>query len=310
MMESQSHRKANWGFRSPPRFERQPEDALSPILGLRLLGRALATRAAHVPAGPRTHPHRFATDLRDAGCGIRTVHELPGQRNAETAMLSTHVLERGGHGVESPTDRLSPDGARSRGKPRRAVRRRGPSRWIARSRLAKPDDQDVDLTAVRGQTGVAAGDVFVVSGFVRNRKGEPVAGATIEVWQANAYGRYLHPSDHNTAAPLDPHFDGYAVVRTDAEGRYRFRTIKPGPYPAFDGDWMRAPHIHFDVRGRFDRKITQMYFPSEALNAQDRIFQAVRRPDALLASVSRLPPDDSAGAAESSATWDIIVASG
>jgi protocatechuate 3,4-dioxygenase beta subunit len=176
--------------------------------------------------------------------------------------------------------------------------------------LAKPDDQDVDLTVVRGQAGVAAGDVFVVSGFVRNRRGEPVQGATIEVWQANTYGRYRHPSDHNTAAPLDPHFEGYAVVRTDAEGRYRFRTIKPGPYPAFDGDWVRAPHIHFDVRGAFDRKITQMYFPNEPLNSQDRIFQAVRRHEVLLASVSRLSLDAAAGAAGFSATWDIIVASG
>jgi protocatechuate 3,4-dioxygenase beta subunit len=176
--------------------------------------------------------------------------------------------------------------------------------------LAKPDDQDIDLTVVRGQTGVAAGDLFVVSGFVRNRRGEPVQGATIEVWQANTYGRYGHPSDHNTAAPLDPHFQGYAVVRTDAEGQYRFRTIKPGPYPAFDGDWMRAPHIHFDVRGRFDRKITQMYFPNEPLNSQDRIFQAVRRHDVLLASVSPLPLDAAAGATERTATWDIIVASG
>lgn len=176
--------------------------------------------------------------------------------------------------------------------------------------LAKPDDQDVDLTVVRGQTGIAAGDVFVVSGFVRNRSGEPVRDATIEVWQANTYGRYAHPSDHNTAARLDPHFQGYAVVRTDAEGRYRFRTIKPGAYPAFDGDWMRAPHIHFDVRGRFDRKITQMYFPNEPLNSQDRIFRAVRRNDVLLASVSRLSLDDAAGAPDFSATWDIILASG
>ena len=176
--------------------------------------------------------------------------------------------------------------------------------------LAKPEDQDPDLTMVRGRSGVAAGQVFVVSGFVRNRRGEPVKGGTIEVWQANTYGKYGHPSDHNTAAPLDPNFEGYAVVRTDEEGRYRFRTIKPGAYPAFDGDWMRAPHIHFDVRGRYDRKVTQMYFPDEALNSQDRVFQAVRRNEVLIASVSRPSPDQTAGTEEYSATWDIILGSG
>lgn len=73
---------------------------------------------------------------------------------------------------------------------------------------------------------------------------------------------------------------------------------------------MRAPHIHFDVRGRFDRKITQMYFPDEPLNSQDRILQAVGRHDVLLASVSCPSPDDAAGSADLAATWDIVVASG
>src|SRR5262245_42323384 len=113
-----------------------------------------------------------------------------------------------------------------------------------------------DLTSVPGRTGRAAGQVLNVMGRVLNLAGEPVRNATVEVWQANAHGRYTHPSDPNTA-PLDPNFDGAATLKTDAEGRYRFKTIKPVAYPA--GPTMRLPaHIQFHVTGRQDRLVTQM----------------------------------------------------
>ena len=94
-----------------------------------------------------------------------------------------------------------------------------------------------------------------------NMKGEPIPGARVEIWQANTYGRYTHPGDTNPA-PLDPNFEGYGVQITDAEGRYRFKTIKPGAYPAAQG-WTRPPHIHFKVETKTNWLVTQMYFYGE-----------------------------------------------
>src|ERR1700680_1761831 len=91
-------------------------------------------------------------------------------------------------------------------------------------------DQNADLTRVPGRPGRAEGEILNVMGRVLNLKGEPVRTSRVEVWQANAHGRYTHPSDTNPA-PLDPNFEGSAALTTDSEGRYRFKTIKPGAYP-------------------------------------------------------------------------------
>lgn len=168
----------------------------------------------------------------------------------------------------------------------------------------KPRDRDADLTLVRGYRHRAAGQVVQLSGRVTNVKGEPVRNVRIEVWQANTHGRYAHPSDPNTQLSLDPGFQGYALLRTDSEGRYRVRTIKPGPYPTARGD-MRAPHIHFEIEGRIDRKVTQLFFPNERLNDQDRHLNSVRRPETLIANVS-----STSDGAELVAHWDIVVTSG
>lgn len=138
-------------------------------------------------------------------------------------------------------------------------------------------ETDADLTTLKGRAGHAAGQVIQVAGRVLDRDGKPVRGATVEVWQANSHGRYDHPRDINTAAPLDPNFQGFARLVTDAEGRYRFRTIKPGAYPInpVNPGNVRPPHIHFDIAGKRDHLVTQMYFPGEALNAGDAIFDAM-----------------------------------
>jgi protocatechuate 3,4-dioxygenase beta subunit len=137
--------------------------------------------------------------------------------------------------------------------------------------VQKPLDQDADLTLIAGRNGRATGQIIEVVGRVINRREEPVAGARIEIWQANTHGRYRHPSDGSNV-PLDPNFEGYALLTTDSDGKYRFRSIRPGAYPE-DSGTMRAPHIHFDVMGRSNRLVTQMYFAGEPLNDTDRIIQ-------------------------------------
>ena len=174
--------------------------------------------------------------------------------------------------------------------------------------VIKPMDRNADLTRLRGHKSRAKGQVIQVVGRVVNSRGEPVRGAQIELWQANTFGRYDHPSDPNPA-PLDPDFQGYAVQRTDREGRYRFLTIKPGPYPVDASGRIRTPHIHLDVMGRTDRCITQVFFKGETLNEQDRVLQGVpRNRDALVAELLPAP------AGEDPTTrlvhWDIVLTRG
>jgi protocatechuate 3,4-dioxygenase, beta subunit len=154
--------------------------------------------------------------------------------------------------------------------------------------VIRPADRDSDLTRLRGHKRRAQGQVVLVAGRVLNVRGEPVRGARIELWQANTFGRYDHPSDPNPA-PLDPDFQGFGTQLTDREGRFRFTTIKPGPYPA-EGGAVRTPHLHFDVTGHVDRRTTQLFFAGESLNAQDRIFREVpRNREALIAELQPAP---------------------
>ncbi|MEQ1648938.1 MAG: protocatechuate 3,4-dioxygenase [Hyphomicrobiaceae bacterium] len=128
-----------------------------------------------------------------------------------------------------------------------------------------------DLTVIAGRELRALGQVVYISGRVTDRRGTPVQNAELEIWQANAAGRYPHPADENTA-PIDQNFDGHTKIRTDLEGNWRLKTIKPGGYPVTP-DWCRPPHIHFDVRGRASRLVTQMYFEGEPLNEMDILLQ-------------------------------------
>ena len=129
--------------------------------------------------------------------------------------------------------------------------------------LNRPSAIDNDLVRVAGQSGVAAGELTTVTGKVLDTGGRPVSGALVEIWQANAYGRYQDPRD-NSSQPLDPKFKGYGTCLTDAQGLYTFQTIKPVPYPG------RAPHIHFAVAGKdVPRLVTQMYVDGAAENGRD-----------------------------------------
>lgn len=135
----------------------------------------------------------------------------------------------------------------------------------------KQVDKDTDLTMIEGHTKRAQGQMIRVSGQVLDDKGQPIEGALVDIWQASASGRYHHEDDP-ALAPEDPDFQGWGMVKTDADGRYSFTTIKPGAYLAED-NWTRPQHIHYKVSRRGYREITtQMYFAGEALNDTDRLF--------------------------------------
>jgi protocatechuate 3,4-dioxygenase, beta subunit len=172
--------------------------------------------------------------------------------------------------------------------------------------LDKPLDDDADLTLVKGRNARAEGQVIHVMGRVLNVQGEPVKGARIEIWQANAHGRYAHPRDNNPA-PLDPNFQGYASLVTDSEGRYRFKTIKPRAYPA--GGAMRPAHIHFDIAGKSSRLVTQMYFPGDPLLETDSVVASAATRLQLLIAEMR-PPTPDLPPLSLLANWDIVLENG
>ncbi|MEO7660615.1 MAG: protocatechuate 3,4-dioxygenase [Pyrinomonadaceae bacterium] len=173
--------------------------------------------------------------------------------------------------------------------------------------MVKPLDKDADMTMLAGHKKRALGEIVEVVGKVVNGNGDPVNGARIEIWQANAAGRYSHGADTNTA-PLDPDFQGFAVVTTDAMGRYRFKTVKPGAYPATP-TWKRPPHIHVDIFGKTDRLVSQMFFPGEDLNEKDSIFLELGSDKAAaLASVLPATADIEKGAIL--LNWDIVLNKG
>jgi protocatechuate 3,4-dioxygenase beta subunit len=139
----------------------------------------------------------------------------------------------------------------------------------------QPTETDVDLTLLEGHTERAAGDVILVRGRILDRNGNPLANARVDIWQTNHFGRYDHPDDRNPA-PLDPNFQGFGVCRTDSEGQYGFRTIRPAPYPldAMNDVGMRPRHIHFKVAHEDAGELTtQMYFAGDPLIEDDVVMR-------------------------------------
>jgi protocatechuate 3,4-dioxygenase beta subunit len=148
-----------------------------------------------------------------------------------------------------------------------------------------------DMTQFAG--GEAVGQRIVVHGRLLDADGRPVPGQLLELWQANAAGRYRHVVDQ-WPAPLDPHFAGLGRTVTDADGRYRITTIKPGAYPWRNhANAWRPAHIHFSVFGRAftQRLVTQMYFPDDPLFFQDPIFNSVPDPKARARMISAYDHD-------------------
>ncbi|MBM3568040.1 MAG: protocatechuate 3,4-dioxygenase subunit beta [Alphaproteobacteria bacterium] len=135
--------------------------------------------------------------------------------------------------------------------------------------------EDTDLT--RQHAGAPQGERIIVAGKLLDEAGRPVAGQLVEMWQCNAAGRYRHPVDQHDA-PLDPNFTGVGRAVTDAEGNWRFTTVKPGAYPwrNHPNAW-RPAHLHFSLFGPsfMSRLVTQMFFPGDPLLALDPIFHGV-----------------------------------
>jgi protocatechuate 3,4-dioxygenase beta subunit len=165
--------------------------------------------------------------------------------------------------------------------------------------VVRPLESDADLTWVSSSRTRAKGEIINLVGRVLDRAGRPLAGAKVELWQANAAGRYGHPDERNPA-PLDPGFQGSAVLTTDERGAYRVKTVRPGPY---DGG---TPHIHFDVTSATQRLVTQMIFPDEPLNETDGLIRGLSAgARASVTARSLAPLKDAPG--ETAFAWDIVL---
>ncbi|MGF1645829.1 MAG: protocatechuate 3,4-dioxygenase subunit beta [Kineosporiaceae bacterium] len=184
----------------------------------------------------------------------------------------------------------------------------GVERWAPCFGPQDVDPLEADLTIQRG--GDPIGERVVVTGRVLDGAGRPVAGQLVEIWQANAAGRYAHRRDQHRA-PVDPHFTGAGRCLTGPDGTYRFTTIKPGPYPWGNhvNAW-RPAHLHFSLFGRefTQRLVTQMYFPGDPLIALDPIVQSIRDPRARERLVATYDHGVTTPGWNTGYRWDVVLA--
>ncbi len=169
------------------------------------------------------------------------------------------------------------------------------------------DPLEADLTIQAG--GDPIGERITVRGRVLDGDGRPVRRQLVEIWQANAGGRYIHQRDQHPAA-VDPHFTGVGRCLTDDAGGYAFTTIKPGPYPwrNHHNAW-RPAHIHFSLFGDefTQRLITQMYFPGDPLFALDPIYQSIPDQEARERLVAAYDHDESVHEWSLGYRWDVVL---
>jgi protocatechuate 3,4-dioxygenase beta subunit len=166
---------------------------------------------------------------------------------------------------------------------------------------------DSDLT--RQHAGEPIGQRIILAGRVLDEDGRPLRDTLVEIWQANAAGRYTHAGDTHPA-PLDPNFSGAGRTMTDSEGRWRFVTILPGryPWPNHHNAW-RPAHVHFSLFGQnfLSRLVTQMYFPGDPLQVLDPVMQSVTDPAARERLVCRFDIDLTEPDWALGFSWDIVL---
>lgn len=168
---------------------------------------------------------------------------------------------------------------------------------------------DADLTRNSGTNGEALGQRIIVTGRVLDERGNSVPNTLLEIWQANAAGRYTHKLDQ-WPGPLDPNFLGMGRCLTDEKGVYRFQTIRPGAYPWKNhyNAW-RPAHIHFSIFGpaTLSRLVTQMYFPDDPLHPLDPIFNSVPTPTARARLIAAYNHEITVPEWALGYQWDIVV---
>jgi protocatechuate 3,4-dioxygenase, beta subunit len=163
-------------------------------------------------------------------------------------------------------------------------------------------DIDNDLVVVTGEASKAQGQILHLEGRVLDVSGLPFADAAVEIWQCDANGIYRHPRDVGGARHRDAGFQGRGRTRTDAAGRYSFRTIRPVAYPG------RTPHIHFNVTPTDKRAlITQMYVFGEKQNARDGVLNGIRDPRQRDSVIVRLDPAEGLEPGALAGTFDIVL---
>ena len=163
-----------------------------------------------------------------------------------------------------------------------------------------PLDSDNDLVQVEGRPERAGGQVFHLFGRVLDPDGRALSGAEVQIWQCDARGYYHHPRDRGDQA--DPNFQGFGTAMTDADGAYRFRTIRPVAYPG------RTPHIHFAVLGSgFEALVTQMYLRGEPGNERDGLFRGIRDPQERESVLVSTEPAPEVEAGALAGTFDLVI---
>jgi protocatechuate 3,4-dioxygenase beta subunit len=172
-----------------------------------------------------------------------------------------------------------------------------------------PDVSPLDADLTIGHLADPIGERIVVTGRIVDGAGQPVAGQLVEIWQANAAGRYIHQRDQHPA-PLDPNFTGAGRCLTRPDGSYQFRTVRPGPYPWRNhlNAW-RPAHIHFSLFGTAftQRLVTQMYFPGDPLFDLDPIYQSIVDPQARQGLVATYDHDLTEPEVATGYRWDIVL---
>jgi len=253
------------------------------------------------------------TAVPSSDAAVATQQEI----SAEIAEIAA-AAERAGGDAAQPRIDYPPYRSSILRHPTKDPRRVDPEtieRWAPcfSQRDVHPLEADLTIGAHAGTnsqvSGEPIGERITVTGRIVDGDGRPVAGQLVEIWQANAAGRYVHKNEQHPA-PLDPNFTGLGRCLTNENGEYWFRTIKPGPYPWGNhrNAW-RPAHIHFSLFGSqfTERLITQMYFPGDPLFALDPIYQAItdqKAREALLATYDHdlTAPDYSMGY-----RWDIVL---